>query len=203
MKMVIDFLREAKRCRNCISKYVNRIMFHLHGINYGCRMCVHGDVGLRISPKGQVTIGSDFYMSSGWHINPLSRNIEGNITVNDYAQLQIGNNVKISSATLRCHQSISIGNYVQIGGGTILMDSDAHSLDYMERRNLNIDKKKKHNAPIVIEDDVLIGAYCTVLKGVTIGARSVIGAGSVVVKSIPSDCIAAGNPCKVIKQISK
>lgn len=51
----------------------------------------------------------------------------------------------------------------------------------------------------MIEDDVLIGTRCIIFKGVTIGARSVIGSGSVVTKSMPSDCIAAGNPCKVIK----
>ena len=51
-------------------------------------------------------------------------------------------------------------------------------------------------------DDVWIGARCIILKGVTIGERSVIGAGSVVVSDIPADCIAAGNPCKVIRSIS-
>ena len=56
--------------------------------------------------------------------------------------------------------------------------------------------------PIVIEDDVLIGTRCIILKGVTIGARSIIGSGSVVVKSIPADCIAAGNPCKIIRYIN-
>ena len=48
----------------------------------------------------------------------------------------------------------------------------------------------------------MIGANTIILKGVCIGARSVIGAGSVVSKSIPSDCVAAGNPCKVIRQLS-
>ena len=43
----------------------------------------------------------------------------------------------------------------------------------------------------------------TILKGVTIGARSVIGSGSVVTKSIPADCIAAGNPCKIIRYINE
>ena len=57
------------------------------------------------------------------------------------------------------------------------------------------------SAPIVIEDNVLVGARCIILKGVTIGARSIIGSGSIVTKDIPSDCIAAGNPCKVIKSI--
>ena len=53
----------------------------------------------------------------------------------------------------------------------------------------------------MIGDDVLIGMNCLILKGVTIGDRSVIGAGSVVTQSIPADVIAAGNPAKVIKQI--
>ncbi len=46
-----------------------------------------------------------------------------------------------------------------------------------------------------------VGAHSIILKGVTIGARSTIGAGSVVTKSIPAGCVAAGNPCKVIKKL--
>ena len=53
----------------------------------------------------------------------------------------------------------------------------------------------------MIEDDVLIGMNSIILKGVTVGARSIIGAGSVVTKSIPSDVIAAGNPAKVLKKL--
>ena len=56
--------------------------------------------------------------------------------------------------------------------------------------------------PILVEEDVLIGARSIILKGVTIGARSVIGCGSVVTNNIPPDCIAAGNPCKVIRKVS-
>lgn len=79
------------------------------------------------------------------------------------------------------------------------MDTDAHSLNYVDRRDGDVDMSNRVDRPIVIEDDVLIGAYTIVLKGVTIGARSVIGAGSVVTKDIPADCVAAGNPAKVIK----
>lgn len=74
------------------------------------------------------------------------------------------------------------------GGGR---DENGHSIDELNAKR----------APVVIENDVLIGARCIILKGVTIGARSVIGAGSVVTQNIPADCIAAGNPCKVIKKI--
>jgi acetyltransferase-like isoleucine patch superfamily enzyme len=54
---------------------------------------------------------------------------------------------------------------------------------------------------LTIGNHVNIGGNCTILKGVTIGARSIIGAGSVVTKSIPADCIAAGNPCKIIREM--
>ena len=55
--------------------------------------------------------------------------------------------------------------------------------------------------PIVIEDNVWLGAGSTVMKGVTIGRNSVIGAGSVVTKDIPADVIAAGNPCRIIRKL--
>ncbi|MED9897624.1 MAG: acyltransferase [Prevotella sp.] len=60
-------------------------------------------------------------------------------------------------------------------------------MDYMARRTSNEGTK---SAPIVIEDDVWVGAHSIILKGVTIGARSIIGAGSVVTKNIPPDCVA-------------
>ncbi len=59
------------------------------------------------------------------------------------------------------------------------------------------------SASIIIEDDVWTGTRCIILKGVHIGARSIIAAGSVVVKDIPADCVAGGNPCKVIKNLNE
>ncbi len=57
--------------------------------------------------------------------------------------------------------------------------------------------------PITIGNKVWIGANVTVLPGVTIGNNTIIGAGSVVNKDIPDNVIAAGNPCKVIRSITK
>ncbi|MBU3855540.1 MAG: acyltransferase, partial [Candidatus Phocaeicola excrementipullorum] len=84
-----------------------------------------------------------------------------------------------------------------IGGNCVLIDTDAHNMNYIIRRGQNTDWGI--SSPIVIEDDVFIGVNCIILKGVTIGARSIIAAGSVVTKSIPADCIAGGNPAKVIR----
>jgi len=55
---------------------------------------------------------------------------------------------------------------------------------------------------VVVEDNVFIGMDCVVLKGVTIGKNSVIGAGSIVTKDIPRNCIASGIPAKVIRMIA-
>ena len=84
----------------------------------------------------------------------------------------------------------------------MILDSDAHSLNYLHRRINEEDQNNRIDRGIVIGEDCLIGARCMILKGVHIGNRSIVGAGSVVTKNIPSDCIAAGNPAKVIRYIN-
>lgn len=103
------------------------------------------------------------------------------------AELTIGNNVGMSSTRFWVHDSVAIGDNVKIGACVLITDTDAHPMDYMARRTSNEGTK---SAPIVIEDDVWVGAHSIILKGVTIGARSIIGAGSVVTKNIPPDCVA-------------
>lgn len=148
----------------------------------------------------RITIGDNFYLSSGNGVNPIASNLQADVYVEPGATLTIGNNVGMSSTRLWIHESARIGNNVKIGGCVLITDTDAHPMDYMARRSSNEGTK---SAPVVIEDDVWVGAHCIILKGVTIGARSIIGAGSVVTKSIPADCVAAGNPCRVIKSLNK
>ena len=150
------------------------------------------------NPGGRITIGDNFYLSSGNGVNPIASNLQADVYVEPGATLTIGNNVGMSSTRLWIHESARIGNNVKIGGCVLITDTDVHPMDYMARRSSNEGTK---SAPVVIEDDVWIGAHCIILKGVTIGARSVIGAGSVVTKSIPADCVAAGNQCRVIKNL--
>ncbi len=90
---------------------------------------------------------------------------------------------------------ISIGDHVKMGPNVQIYTPN-HPIDYEERR-----KPQETSYHVTIGDDVWIGGNATILPGVSIGARSIIGAGSVVTHDIPSDCIAVGNPCKVIKQI--
>jgi acetyltransferase-like isoleucine patch superfamily enzyme len=116
------------------------------------------------------------------------------------ATLTIGNHVGMSQSALICHQSITIGNYVKIGGGVKIYDTDFHSLDPKVRAS-SADLEHKAKAPVVVKDNAFIGAYSIVLKGITIGENSIIGAGSVVTKSVPANQIWAGNPAKFIRNI--
>ena len=112
-------------------------------------------------------------------------------------RLIIGNNVGISGSTICVRQKVKIGNNVLIGSGCLITDSDAHPLDWQERLD-RLDERTLC-APVIIGDNVFIGARSIILKGVKIGDRAVIGAGSVVTKDIPADALVAGNPSKIIR----
>ncbi|WP_302415053.1 DapH/DapD/GlmU-related protein [uncultured Prevotella sp.] len=176
---------------------INRLILKANGAVFGKNLQIPGKVSWLIR-GGRITIGDNFYLSSGNGVNPIASNLSADVYVEPGAALTIGNNVGMSSTRLWIHESARIGNNVKIGGCVLITDTDAHPMDYMARRSSNEGTK---SAPVVIEDDVWVGAHCIILKGVTIGARSIIGAGSVVTKSIPADCVAAGNPCRVIKNL--
>ena len=196
-KILLKILNISSSIVIKFSPTINKWYFQAKGISYGDNLNVIGKIF--ITGRGKIFIGDNFMMTSGEHINPICCNMQGCIyTDSQEAIITIGNNVGMSSTRIWIHRGLSIGNNVRIGGNVLLIDTDCHPLDYSVRRNSN---DGTCSAPIVIEDDVWIGAHSIVLKGVTIGARSIIGAGSVVTKNVPADCIAAGNPCKVIRKL--
>jgi len=171
---------------------------------------VFSHIHLKVRKGAEITIGNCVEISSGDAHNPLCRNIEACLCAERPGSIiEIGDNSGLSSPCIWAKERITIGKRVKIGGDYILMDSDAHSLDWHDRASheilkngLSRDLSNAKTVPINIEDDVLIGTRCIILKGVTIGARSIIAAGSVVTKNIPSDCIAGGNPARVIQYIN-
>lgn len=112
-------------------------------------------------------------------------------TVKKDAKVIIGNNCGFSGVRIGSFKLIKIGNNVRCGANTLITDANWH-LD---------DPRSGEPKDVIIEDNVWLGEGVKVLKGVTIGENTIIGAGSVVVKSIPANVIAAGNPCKVIKEL--
>lgn len=107
-------------------------------------------------------------------------------------QVNFGNGVFINHhLTMMAIGGIDVGNHVQIGPNVTLA-TDNHDLD-----NHDLLRCK----PIIIHDDVWIGANATVLPGVEIGEGAVIAAGAVVTKNVPAKSVVAGMPARVIKEI--
>lgn len=90
---------------------------------------------------------------------------------------------------------VVIGDHVQIGTAVQILAADHPRDPHLRRTGV------ESGSPVMIEDDVWIGSGAIVCPGVTIGANTVIGAGSVVTRAIPRDVVAAGNPCRVIRSL--
>ena len=117
-------------------------------------------------------------------------------------RIEIGNNSGLSSAILSSRESIKIGDNVKIGGNVRIFDHDFHTINHLHRRNEIEDKIFVRSSPVIIEDDVFIGTNSIILKGVHIGSRSIVAAGSVVtLKIIPPDSLVAGNPAMIVRTL--
>lgn len=159
-----------------------------------------GKTILAIAKGAQIKLGENVVINSSYHtISPSLTKI----SVAKSGKLIIEDNAGISSSVIICKDSITIGKNVNIGAGCLILDTNMHSTDWHIRTDRSLDKPEKaKKAPVVIGDNAFIGARCIICKGVTIGEKTMIAAGSVVVKDIPANCIAGGNPCKVIKVIN-
>ncbi len=89
---------------------------------------------------------------------------------------------------------VQIGSFSMFGPAVQIYTA-LHPLDAAARRD------KEYGKPVVIGPDVWVGGGAIIQPGVSIGARSVIGAGSVVTRDIPADVVAVGNPCRVVRPI--
>ena len=96
-------------------------------------------------------------------------------------------------------QKVTIGDNVTVGANCTIADTDFHPLNAQHRSQ---HPQEGNTSPILIEDDVFIGMNCLILKGITIGCGSVVGAGSVVTRDVPPHVVVAGNPARVLKELS-
>lgn len=189
-----------KRCINKISYiiYQKQAIFQLKKAKakFSNDIMFAGPCTLNI--QGKCTIGEGFICRSS--INNCIDFGFSKIVIRPNAELCIGNYSGISNVLLHCYNNITIGNYVNIGAGTMIFDTNFHSTNWQDRENRLIDIQNAKTAPIYIGDYVFIGARCIIGKGVTIGDKSIIAAGSVVTRDIPSGEIWGGNPVKFIKK---
>ena len=100
----------------------------------------------------------------------------------------------LRGVTFNSYERIEVGDDTAFGDGCYVQDND-HGTE----PGIPVMQQDTHGSPIVIGQDVWFGARSIVLKGVTVGDHTIVGAGSVVVKSLPADSVAVGVPCRVVK----
>ncbi|MFM7309755.1 MAG: acyltransferase [Flavobacteriales bacterium] len=171
---------------------ITRFAWRLRGVRLGRSCMFYGHMRLFKTSKAHIQIGNQCHFRSRSTSNLIGiRNpciLSAHLPT---SQLIIGDNCGFSGTVIGAFVEVKLGNHVRCGANTLITDSDWHPED----------PRAGEPKPVHIGDHVWLGYGVTVLKGVTIGENSVIGAGSVVVSDIPSHVIAAGNPCKVIKAI--
>jgi serine acetyltransferase len=158
------------------------------------RIRVDGIPRVRLHPRGTLSIGDDVRMISKYGLNAVGGHEPVTLWIGPGASLSIGNRSGLSHATIVCLGKIEIGNDVLVGGGVRIFDSDFHALPSATAFGRPIATQ-----PVKIEDDAFIGAYATILKGVTIGRGAVVGASSVVTGNVPPYEVWAGNPARRIR----
>ena len=115
------------------------------------------------------------------------------------ANIRLGSNVQIGPGAWfsAVEASITIGDKVTLGPRVAVITGDHNTGQLGVFLHDVADKRPEDDLPVVIEDDAWIGYGAIVLKGVTIGRGSVVGAGAVVTKSVPAYSVVVGNPCRV------
>jgi acetyltransferase-like isoleucine patch superfamily enzyme len=166
---------------------VLRAKWHLRGAtSVGERVRIWGRPS--IQARGKMVVGSRVRLVSTIATLELVSNPDG--------LLEIGSGTFINyGCSIAASQLVRIGPRCNIGTHVIMMDNDFHRLE-PERR-----QERPESAPIVLGENVWLGARVIVLKGVTIGDGTVIGAGSVVVSDIPPRSLAVGVPARVIRNL--
>ena len=166
-----ELLRELNACKDVIHRY-NQLLPSMRAERTAMLKSLLGHVG-----DDNILINQPFYCDYGSNISVGKRFFANfNFTVLDEARVTIGDDCFV--------------------GPNVSIYTACHSTDPVERNS-----RREWGEPVTIGDNVWIGGNVTILPGVTIGDNVTIGAGSVVTHDIPANVVAAGNPCRVIKEI--
>ncbi|KKQ46239.1 MAG: Transferase hexapeptide repeat containing protein [Candidatus Moranbacteria bacterium GW2011_GWC2_37_8] len=189
---------------NIFNKIFTKIYFLFYKGKITCKGHVFLKLGsgiLGVKNKNQVVLGKNMKLC-GWLI------IEGN------GKIEIGEFTSINERTIiRAMDNIKIGSHCLISSDVYIQDNNSHSIFAKDRREdiesdsdyggigMSIEIKNPSHKPIKIGNDVWIGRRVMIFKGVTIGNRAVIAAGSIVTRDVPDDAMVAGNPAVIVKMI--
>ncbi len=191
--LILELL--LQRINNLFYQVYNKLLFFMWGVYSNSSIRTYGF--LRIHNDGKFVIGRKVRIISGQR-NFVGGSQKTSFWIGRKSYLNIGEGCAISNSTFVCLDRITIGKDVFIGGGCKIYDTDFHSLDINDRISGVIGKC----APVTINNNVFIGGHTIILKGVSIGENSIIGAGSIVTKNVPNNELWAGVPAKFKKYLN-
>ena len=175
---------------------VSKIADFGHIINAQLRLRGRATAPFSVRLRGRVQLSGcgEVVLSDGVSLNGTVVPIE--LVTYTSGRIEIGNHTFINfGSSIAARASVKIGSHCHLGHYTFVMDNDQH--DVVRHTIL------PQSEPVVIEDHVWIGSKAVILPGVRIGSRAVIGAGSIVTRDVPSRCVAAGNPARVLRHITE
>ncbi len=185
--------------RSSIDTRIAKILAWWWGIEIGQRCRFYGLPLFRRLPGSRIHIGGNCQFRSSRWSNLVGINRPCIVsTLKDTAAVEIGEDCGFSGTIIGCASRISIGDRVMCGANVTITDTDWHAIDWRDR----LAGRTGDASPVAIGDDVWLGMNVIVLKGVEVGSQTVVGAGSIVTRSLPAGVIAAGQPAVVIRKLA-
>jgi acetyltransferase-like isoleucine patch superfamily enzyme len=185
------------KCAFLTSTVRSHFVLRLQGCRFGKNFRTSGPCRFKARNAGSIRIGRQCILLAHWRTNRVGLSGPVLLTTLGSGEIEIGDCFGASAIVISSRSRVSIGNHVMLGGNVRIFDHDFHSMASDVRRTKS-DCDQCETKPIIIGDDVFIGAESIILKGVTLGSRVIVGAGSIVTKSFPDDAIIAGNPARRI-----
>ena len=190
----------ANLCRSAMHSGIARAMARWWGIELGPGCRFYGLPLFRRVPDSRIHIARNCEFRSAVWSNAAGLNRKCTIsTLRRNALIEIGEGCGFSSTSISATCSVRLGSRVMCGANVAIADTDFHPIEAAERAAGAAGKA----APVLIHEDVWLGMNVIVLKGVEIGPRTVVAAGSIVTRSLPPDVIAAGQPARAVRTIGE
>lgn len=200
-KLIVNLIETLRRGENSIPVRIKRSYkmkkFQKYAkVGENLNICVRANC--TADGPGRIEIGSNCRI-----YGTLQSQDDGKITIGDHTCIY-------ERSVIGSVSSVTIGSCVIISNHVHIFDNNNHPTSPTVRHRMCMEGfegeawRWRHSAssPIVIEDDVWIGEYAAIMKGVTIGKGAVVAAHAVVTKDVPPCTIVAGNPAKVVKEIA-
>jgi len=186
-----------------IKAFISRIIHIFWSIPLFKSRCIVAGKNLKLPNGIPLIVGSHLQIYLGDNVS-IGRSTIGANKIFDNPILKIGKNTTLGyGSVISVSKEVTIGDDCMIAPNCTIMDSDDHPVNpnkRLKREPITEDEVK----PVLIGNNVWIGSYCTILKGVKIGDNSIISAHSVITRDVLPNCIYAGNPARpTLRDIDK